>query len=98
MIKVYAVTLVVGVIGLLIAIFGGTLAENLNRPEMDPGNRLGLRGKATVGALVGFGMGGLSAEFSPFDLSWPVALALAIVAAGLSAYWVRFALTSQASP
>lgn len=96
MIKVYAITLVVGVIGLLIAIFGGALAESLNRPGIDPGRRMGLWGRAAAGALVGFGLGGLSAEFSPLDLTWPVGLAVAIVAAGLAAYWVRFALMSQA--
>lgn len=96
MIKLYAVILVVGVIGLLIAIFGGALADNLDRPGLDPGRRLGPGGKTVVGALVGFGMGGLSAEFSPLDLSWPVALGVAVIAAALSAYWVRFAMKIQA--
>lgn len=98
MIKVYAVILVIGVIGLLFAIFGGALADNLNRPELDPGRRLGPSGKMLVGSLVGFGMGGLSAEFSPLDLSWPIALAVAVVAAALSAYWVRFAMRIRARP
>ena len=92
MVKVYAVTLVLGIVGLLIVIVGGAFAENVGRPERDPGERIGLRGKGIIGALVGFGMGGLSAEFSPLDLSWQVALLLAAVAAGLSALWVRYAV------
>lgn len=92
MVKVYAVALTLGIVGLLVFILGGALAENVGREERDPGQRFGMRGKMTVGALVGFGMGGLSAEFSPIDLSWPIALAIAVAAAALSAYWVRFAV------
>lgn len=91
MVKVYAITLAVGVVGLLVMILGGALAENLGRPERDPGVRFGTAGKTTVGVLVGFGMGGMSAEFSPLGLSWGVALIIAVVAAVLSAVWVRYA-------
>ncbi|HEX9848833.1 MAG TPA: hypothetical protein VGB33_10500 [Acidimicrobiia bacterium] len=94
MVKVYAITLVLGTLGLLVFILGGTLAENLGRPEKDPGERYGLAGKAVVGAVVGFGMGGLSAEFSPLDFGWPTSLMIAVAAAGLSILWVRYA-TSQ---
>lgn len=92
MVKVYAVVLAVGIVGLLVMILGGALADNAGRPERDPGERLGLRGKMVVGAAVGFGMGGLSAEFSPLDLSWPVALGIALVASSLSVFWVRYAV------
>jgi hypothetical protein len=92
MIKFYAVSLALGVLGLIMAIFGGALAENLGRPGWDPGERFGLRGKQVVGALAGFGMGGMSAEYSPLDLVWPASLAIALVAAGLSIYWVRYAV------
>ena len=92
MVKVYAITLVLGIIGLLVVIVGGAIAENLGRPERDPGERFGLRGKAIIGALVGFGMGGMSAEFSPIDFSWQVALLLALMAAGLAVLWVRYSL------
>ena len=92
MIKFYAVSLVSGVIGLIIAIFGGALAENLGRADLDPGERFGLAGKQVVGALAGFGMGGMSAEFSPLGLPWQVSLAIALVAAALSIYWVRYAV------
>ena len=92
MVKVYAITLVLGIIGLLVVIMGGAFAENVGRPERDPGNRIGTKGKALIGAMVGFGMGGMSAEFSPLQLSWQVALLLAVVAAALSAFWVRYSV------
>lgn len=93
MVKVYAVTLAVGIIGLMIIILGGALAENVGHPERDPGERIGRKGKAAVGAMVGFGMGGMSAEFSPIDFSWQVSLILAVVAAGLSILWVRYSVS-----
>lgn len=93
MVKVYAVTLGIGVVGLLVVIFGSALAENLRRPDLDPAESLGLAGKSVIGALVGFGMGGLSAEFSPLGLTWPMALLLALVAAAVSVVWVRYSVT-----
>lgn len=90
MVKVYAVALVIGIVGLLILILGGALAENLGR--RDPGESLGMVGKSGVGGLIGFGMGGMSAEFSPLDLSWPIALVIAIGAALLAVFWVRYAV------
>lgn len=93
MVKVYAVALGIGVVGLLVVIFGSALAENLRRPDVDPSLSLGHLGKSVIGALVGFGMGGLSAEFSPLGLTWPIALLLALVAAGLSVIWVRYSVT-----
>ena len=92
MVKVYAITLVLGIVGLLVVIMGGAIAENAGHPERDPGEKMGLRGKAAIGAMVGFGMGGMSAEFSPLDFSWQVALLLALLAAGLSALWVRYSV------
>ena len=92
MVKVYAVALGVGVVALIVFLFGGALADNLGRAERDPGERLGARGKSAIGALIGFGMGGLSAEFSPLDLAWPVALLISVAAALLSVLWVRYAV------
>lgn len=97
MVKVYAITLVVGIIGLLVVIMGGAFAENVGHPERDPGQRLGSKGKAVIGGLVGFGMGGMSAEFSPLDFSWPVALVLALTAAALAVFWVRYAVAQAGS-
>lgn len=97
MVKVYAVVLALGVIGLLVQMMGGVLAENTGREDRDPGVRFGLRGKQVVGAAVGFGMGGISAEFAPLDFSWQVSLLIAVVAAVLAVFWVRYA-AGQADP
>jgi hypothetical protein len=37
-------------------------------------------------------MGGLSAEFSPLELAWPVSLSIALVAAVSAVFWVRYAV------
>lgn len=93
MVKVYAITLAVGILGLLVVILGGAFAENVGHPERDPGERFGLRGKATIGGLIGFGMGGMSAEFAPLDFAWPVSLLLALGAGALSILWVRYSVS-----
>lgn len=92
MVKVYAVSLVIGFVGLLLVIMGGVLAMNVGHPERDPGERIGLVGRSIIGALAGFGMGGLSAEFSPLDFTWQVSVLIALGAAGLSILWVRYAV------
>jgi hypothetical protein len=92
MIKVYSIALVLGFIALLVIILGGALAENLGRADRDPGVRIGPVGKLVVGAVIGFGMGGMSAEFSPLDLSWQVSLLIAIGAAIVSGLWVRYSV------
>lgn len=97
MVKVYAIVLVLGVVGLLVYILGGALAENLGKEDKGPDSRFGMSGKLVVGGAVGFGMGGMSAEFSPLDLSWPIALLLALVAAGLSVFWVRYSVGQSES-
>ncbi len=97
MVKVYAVSLVIGMVSLLVVVFGGVLAENVGHPERDPGGLIGIRGKSVVGGLVGFGMGGMSAEFSPLDFSWSFALLLAVVALVVSVTWVRYSVTEADS-
>jgi hypothetical protein len=96
MVKVYAVVLAVGVVGLLVMILGGAFADNVGHPDRDPGVRFGITGKMLVGAAVGFGMGGMSAEFSPLDLTWQISLAIAVSAAVLSVFWVRYAVRQSA--
>ncbi|MCI0424678.1 MAG: hypothetical protein L0Z49_03225 [Actinobacteria bacterium] len=92
MIKVYAVALTLGVVGLVMVILGSALAENLGRPAKDPGARLGDRARMGLGALAGFGMGGMAAEYSPLGLGWQVSLAIALVAGVVSVFWVRYSL------
>jgi hypothetical protein len=96
MVKVYAVSLTLGVVGLLVVILGGAFAENVGHPDRDPGEIMGIRGKVVIGTLVGFGMGGMSAEFSPLGFSWQVSLLIAITAGVLSVFWVRYAVAQAA--
>jgi hypothetical protein len=90
MVKFYSIALALGVVGLVVVILGGAFAENLNRDERDPGRRVGNRGRAAIGGLVGFGMAGLSAEFSTLDLTWQVALLIAVVGAAAGAIWAWY--------
>ena len=90
MVKVYAVALVVGIVGLLVVILGGSLAENLGREGADPGRKLGRPGRAVIGGLVGLGMAGISAEFSPLGLEWQGALLLALLGAAAGAVWAFY--------
>ena len=91
MVTVYSVALVVGVLGLIVMLFSVSLVDDSDRELR------GLRAfhttssKIGVGAFIGFGMGGMAAEFSPLELSWWVSLLLALLAAGLAVVWVRYA-------
>jgi hypothetical protein len=92
MVKAYATTLILALVALAVVIIGGLLATSTGRDRIDPGERIGVGGKAVIGAAIGFGMGGLSAEFSPLALDWTVSLAIAVVAAALAVVWVRLAV------
>jgi hypothetical protein len=87
MVKVYAVALAVGVVALLVWIGARALAVNVpSWGNADPEKRLGVAGRRVVAGLVGFGLAGMSAEFSPRDLTWPIALGLAVLG-GTVAVW-----------
>lgn len=86
MIKVYAIVLAVGVVLLIAWIVMTVLAGNLDRASLDPETRFGLGGRRVVAGSVGFGMAGMSAEYSPLGISWPLALVLA-VAGGAALAW-----------
>lgn len=88
MVKVYAIVLGAGVVLLVTWIFATYLGGNVPAwTRFDPEERLGKPGHRLVAGLVGFGLAGMSAEFSPFDLSWPVALILAILGALAMAWY-----------
>jgi hypothetical protein len=97
MVKFYAIALALGVIGLIVVILGGTFAENVGREDRDPGRHLGPWGRAAIGGLVGFGMAGLSAEFSTLDLDWPAALGIALVGAIAGGLWAWFSSRARES-
>jgi hypothetical protein len=97
MVKFYAIALTLGVIGLIVVILGGTFAENVGREDRDPGRRIGPMGRAAIGGLVGFGMAGLSAEFSTLDLDWPAALGVALVGAAAGGLWAWYSSRDRES-
>lgn len=87
MIKVYAIALAVGAVVLIGVIFWSSLPD-----KAVPGQRA----RMALGAVLGFGMGGMAAEYSPLDISWPIALVLAVVASAASVAWVRYATRHEA--
>ena len=91
MIKVYAVILAISLVGLIVVILGSALSASSDTRFSNPRDRLGRRGRIALGALLGFSMGGMAAEFSPLDLSWQVALLFALVGLGLGVIWTRYA-------
>ena len=97
MVKVYTVVLSLATVALIAVLMGSTLFQNLNKSDKDPNQRLGRSGKMALGSALGFGMGGMAAEFSPLDLGWPVALVLAIAGGALGALWIRYAARTTAN-
>lgn len=88
MVKVYAIVLAAGVVLLIAWIFATYLGRTVTEwQKFDPEARLGMLGRRVVAGLVGFGLAGMSAEFSPFDLSWPVALVLAVAGAAAMVWY-----------
>ncbi len=87
MIKVYAVVLAVGVLLLITWILMTVLAGNLDRPSLDPESRFGIGGRRLVAGSIGFGMAGMSAEYSPLGIAWPLALVLAVAGGGVLAWY-----------
>lgn len=91
MVKVYAIVLAMSVVLLIAWIFATYLGGNVAAwKRFDPEERLGKPGRRVVAGFVGFGMAGMSAEFSPLDLSWPVGLVLAVVGATALAFYATW--------
>lgn len=95
MVKVYAVVLVLGIALLIGWIFSHAFAQNSSVDRFDPERRFGVPGRRVVAAMVGFGMAGMSAEFSPRDLGWPIALGLALIGAGALAWYAGWVDTDS---
>lgn len=76
MVAVYTIATVAGFVALVgwILIHAGGEGS-----RYDPEERLGSTGRRAVSAVLGFGLAGLSAEFSPLSIPWPVAFVLAVV-------------------
>ncbi len=79
MIGVYSVAALVGFMALVTwMMLHAGLTEG---SRFDPEARFGSAGRRVIAAMLGFGLAGLSAEFSPRSIPWPVALVLAVVGA-----------------
>lgn len=101
MVKVYAVVLVVGLIALLAWVLAHAVFVGSERAGLDPETRFGIPGRRIVAGSIGFSMAGLSAEFSPRDISWPLALLLAAIGAAVLAWYAGrsiFDPTERADP
>ena len=92
MIKVYAVVLALCFIRLVVVIFGTALSSATDGKVADPSKRLGDLGQIALGSATGFAVAGLAAEFSPLDLSWQVALLVALGGLALGALWTLYAV------
>lgn len=88
MIKVYAVVLVISIIALFAWIALHVYAQSSDGERFDPETRFGVGGRRVVGGAMAFALAGMSAEFSPRDLSWPIALLLAVIGAGAMVWYV----------
>jgi hypothetical protein len=99
MVRVYAVVLAVGVFLLIVWTFATYLGSNVAAwKRFDPEERLGKPGRFVVSGMLGFGLAGMSAEFSPFDLSWPVTLALALAGAAALVTYAGWADRAPSAP
>jgi hypothetical protein len=84
---VYSVVLGIGILTLIGWMVAHSLALSTERPERDPEQRFGAVGRRITGGMVGFGMGGMSAEFAAIDISAPLVLLAAVAGAAVAAWW-----------
>jgi len=79
-IAIYAVSIVLGILGILTWVAMGLASGSLaGKAHLDPEDRFGDRGRVAISSLSGFGLGGMSASFGGWNDG------LAIVAAVLGA-------------
>ncbi len=82
MVWIYAITLALGLLALLVWIVGVAVGAWVDGWEFaDPERRFGETGRSTTAAVVGFGMGGMSATFA----GWNPVLAAAAALVGAAA-------------
>lgn len=79
MIPVYAVSVVVGMVGLLAWVAAVAVADMVDGwAWADPEARFGVRGRVAVAAVIGFGMAGMSSSFG----GWPAVAAFGAAVGG----------------
>ncbi len=83
---VYAIATVAGLLGLVAWVLTRSIAV-ARGGGFDPEARFGTPGRRVVAAVVGFGLGGMSASFSPLQPSSVVAAAAAILGAAVAAWY-----------
>lgn len=89
MIAIYAICIVLGVLGILVWVAAGLAASSFrDQAHLDPEERFGSTGRAAVSGLSGFGLGGLSASFGGWNDGLAIGAALigAVVAVGAARY------------
>jgi hypothetical protein len=88
MIGVYAIAVVVGLVGILFWVGLGVVATAVDGwKTLDLEERYGARGRAVVAGVTGFGMGGMSASYAGWS-SW-LALVGAAAGAGVMAFLAK---------
>lgn len=90
MIVVYSVALGLGLAVLVGWILFGGFADG-RKKDSRPRSLDNQSVKMVIGGVLGFGMGGIAAEFAPIEFAWPVVLLFASGAAVASVLWVRYA-------
>ena len=78
MVVLYGIAVVAGALALVGWVIWDTLAEAPGSSGQGPTVRFGMRGRRAVTAVLGFGLGGISASFA----GWNQALALGAAVAG----------------
>ncbi|MCP4967796.1 MAG: hypothetical protein GY926_21500 [bacterium] len=82
MIAIYAVCIVLGVIGILGWLVLGLLSSSLDDKEhLEPEERFGSVGRSVIAGVAGFGLAGMSASFG----GWNDGLAVVVALAGAGA-------------
>lgn len=80
MVPIYAICIVLGVVAVLAwVILGMTASTVADKENLEPEQRFGEKGQMAITAVLGFGLGGMSASFA----GWSTGLAL--VGAGVGA-------------
>jgi hypothetical protein len=78
MVALYATAVILGALGLSIWVVLGVVAEREGAQVVAPERRFGLRGRSVLVAVLGFGLGGMSASYA----GWPTAVAFAAAVSG----------------
>lgn len=94
MVSLYAVATVLGLTGLTGWVLARTLAT-ARGSGFDPELRYGRRGRRAVAAVTGFGLGGMSASYSPLSPGPLLGLVAAVLGAALAAWYAGWIGTGE---